>query len=479
MEEAAFYRIIQPKFQEEKMKRKIISLAIILLLSTVFISNTLASNGIQIGNVGARSTAMASCFRGLADDWSALFFNPAGLTQLGSKWTIGFSGGLIMPSGSYNAHDYPATHFQFAGMYTNERDLVDRTFFVPSGGIFYKPSDRIVFGIGVYAPFGLGTEWDLVMVPPAYGNPDAISKTNEEYSDLQIINIQPTVAFKLSDKISLGVGFSYIHGKMVLDMIQLPYHPLAQQRIVLETNLDGTGSTFGANAGLLFEFSEKFALGLSGRFALSNLSFDGDMGLTVGLPAVLGGVNQSQSGIAEAELPLPWTIGAGIAFKPSAKFTMTADVSMTNWDSWDVITIKNIEGILNPLTNQPLGTEELDQKWENTIEAGFGLEYMAMDNGTNRLFLRGGFYTAASPVPDATMNPTILDPNRRYVFTGGIGFDLPKIGFNLAAEYIMFGEKDVADYEWGALEEGLMVGNYAGIYNFNALVFTFGTSIKL
>ena len=460
------------------MKGKIVSLAIILLLLTAFISNAWASNGLQIGTVGARSTSMASCFRGLSDDWSALFHNPAGLTQLGGKWTFGGSLGIIMPSGSYNAHAYPATHSQFGGMYTTERNLVDETFFVPSAGIFYKPSDKIVFGVGVYAPFGLGTEWDLIFVPDLYGNPDAISKTNEHYSNLQIINIQPTVAFKLSDKISLGLGVSYIWGKMSLDMLQLPYNPLADMRVVLETNLEGTGSTFGANAGLLFEFSEKFALGLSGRFTLSDLTLDGDMGLTLGLPTLLGG-NMTQNGTAEAELPLPWTIGAGFAFKPSPKFTMTVDVSMTNWDSWDVITIKNIEGILNPLTQQPITEETMEENWENTIEAGFGLEYMAMDNGTNQLFLRGGFYTVASPAPDATMNPTILDPTRRYVFTGGIGFDLPKIGFNLAAEYIMMGEKDVADYDWGALEDGLLAGNYAGIYNFSGLVFTFGTSIKL
>ena len=98
------------------MMRKFTATALCILLTMAIFSTVSASNGTQIGNVGARSTAMASCFRGLADDWSAVFFNPAGLTQLGTKWTIGGSMGIIMPSGSYNAHAYPDNHYQFGGM---------------------------------------------------------------------------------------------------------------------------------------------------------------------------------------------------------------------------------------------------------------------------------------------------------------------------------------------------------------------------
>ena len=79
-------------------KRHILLLGVILSISIM--TSAVASNGSQIGTVGARSTAMGSCFRGLADDWSAVFFNPAGLTQLG-KITIGGSLGIIMPGGDY------------------------------------------------------------------------------------------------------------------------------------------------------------------------------------------------------------------------------------------------------------------------------------------------------------------------------------------------------------------------------------------
>ena len=97
------------------MSRRILSVLMLLAL----VSSVFASNGTQIGTVGAKSTAMGSAFRGLADDWSAAYFNPAGATQFG-KWEIGFSAGMIMPRGSYEAYLYPVA--PFAGMKTGAVD---------------------------------------------------------------------------------------------------------------------------------------------------------------------------------------------------------------------------------------------------------------------------------------------------------------------------------------------------------------------
>ena len=161
------------------MIRKLSVLVLAVFLTAALTSTAFASNGTQIGTVGARSTAMGSAFRGLADDWSAVFFNPAGLTQLDGKWNIGISCGLIMPRGSYTASPYPAQYLPFSGMNTTEVDAVARNFPVPAVGIFFKPSEKVVFGLGVYAPFGLGAEWDLVDLPADYGNATGISKDNE------------------------------------------------------------------------------------------------------------------------------------------------------------------------------------------------------------------------------------------------------------------------------------------------------------
>ena len=451
------------------MNRKSITFLSIVLVMTITMV-AFGSNGTQIGTVGARSIGMGSAFRGLADDWSAVFFNPAGLTQFQSKWTIGGSIGLIMPRVSYTAHELGAAQIPFPGIDTKKHDATAQNFYVPSIGIFYKASEKLVFGLGVYAPFGLGTEWDIYHVPSAAegwgGNQSPLSKEKEHYSHHQVINIQPTIAFKLSEKLSIGLGFSYISGAMDLRLIKLPIiNPNPLMRGFSESYLEGTGTAMGANFGILIEASEKFSVGLSGRYC-TDLKMDGTMETTIGTP--LGNFTPAQLGIiapegdVTADLPLPMTLGGGIAFKPSPEMTITTDVSWTNWEKWDKIVVEG-EGDAETA---------VDENWKNTIEIGAGLEYCVSE----KLALRCGFYTTDTPSPNETMSPTIPDPSRRYVITGGFGFNTGKINFNLSGEYILFGEKDVKEYE---LNDALTPENYAGIYNFNAIVITLGTQINL
>jgi long-chain fatty acid transport protein len=511
---------------EEIMIRRILSILSALILILAIVSAAVASNGTQIGTVGAKSTAMGSAFRGLSDDWSAGFFNPAGITQFG-KWNIGVSAGLIMPRGSYQAHPYPK--YQSEALVTDKVDASAQNFIVPALGIFYKATEKLSVGLSVYAPFGLGTEWDLYKVPAGFGVPGAISKEKESFSDHQVIDIQPTAAFKFSEKLSVGLGVSYITGKMTIDQVLLPLNPLLANlgainaglatisamdprvpsslswssdfnRLIAEMNLDGSGTAYGANLGFLFKPMEKLSIGVSGRYC-TDLKLKGDMKTKVTLPfnaanyqalttaaadvatldpassalltkaaGAFSGqpyVNQTVKDI-EADLPLPWTIGAGIAFKPSCCWTITADASMTNWKAWDKVEIMKDGAAIN----------ELELLWKNTLEIGAGVEFLAMQMESKKLFLRLGGYTVDSPVPNTTMTPTLLDPARRYVATAGIGCSMGKVSIDFAFEHVFFGDKDIPASEYNIGAEGYPL-NYAGIYKFNANVFTLATTISL
>jgi len=473
-----------------------------------------ASNGTQIGTVGAKPTAMGSAFRGLADDWSAVFYNPAGLTQI-QKGTIGLSNGLISPRGNFTPYPYPT--LPFTGMYTDSRELTPKDFNVPALGIF-KTQGKWTAGLGVYAPFGLGTEWDLYFVPEGYGNPKAISKKKESYSDHQVIAVQPTVAYQLTEKISVGLGLSYIWGKMTIDQIALPVNPLVgilanpnyaplaavlgplspdQTRLIVENNLEGDGYAYGANVGVKWDISKMLSLGVSGRF-FTDLKLKGKMIQTVAFPgdpvklatvnaipdAVLGGPAQKQQLLAlfsgqnsrqiydaevEADLPLPWTVGAGIAVKPISNLTITADASLTHWAAWDSIEVKLSSG----------DTQTMKEEWENTLELGLGVEWKALQMGNKSLFLRAGGYTVPTPVPDKTITPTILDPNKRTVLTGGIGIRVGKVQLDIAYERVMFADKDVSVSAYVFDPSTYVAENYPGKYEFNASVITGALTIDL
>ena len=483
------------------------------------------SNGTQIGTIGARSTAMASAFRGLSDDWSAVFFNPAGLTQL-DKLTIGFSGGMIMPRGSYTPANYSIypTH----SLITDEVDAVEKNFFVPAMGIFYKPMEKLVVGVGMYAPFGLGTEWDLMNLSEDYGNSVGIAKKKEHFSDHQVITIQPTVAYQLSQKLSVGLGASYITGKMTIDQVVMPVNPLAQvsevapgirmtgwqaiqaglaqmgvtmpdmqadqNRLAVENHLSGDGSALGINIGLLYKATDKLSIGLSARYC-TDLALSGTIEQSTILPSdsaisatltalsamgvetlgetpiqqvqqLFSGIISTDSWDVKADLPLPLTAGVGLAYKATPKLTLVADASLTNWATWDKITVES----------ETPGQDNLVMKeeWKNTVEIGAGLEYQASEP----LSLLAGLYTVDTPSPESTISPTILDPTRRWVLTGGLGYKIGKLALNLTAEWVMFRDKEMISNDYVYDERGI-AENYAGIYSFHALVTTLAAQIEL
>lgn len=501
--------------------RSITAMSVFLSIALAF--SVFASNGTQIGTVGAKSTSMGSAFRGLADDWSAAYFNPAGITQFG-KWNIGASAGIIMPRGSYQAYPYPA--YPSPALTTNNVDATAKNFLIPALGIFYKATEKLSVGLGVFAPFGLGTEWDFFSIPANYGNTNAISKEKESFSDHQAIDIQPTIAYKFSDKLSVGLGLKYTWGKMTIDQVMLPLTsaiiygetqgtipmpminallagiggvsqllqtPLDPNRLIVEESLDGDGSAYGGNVGILFKPIEKLSIGLSGRFSTA-LKLKGSFKLTAGMPnfqnevAVMLGAKQIDAATAgllnskfngtnlsmvdiddiEADLPLPWTIGGGIAFRPCTRWTITADASLTNWKSWDKIVLEQNGTEIN----------ELPLNWKNTMEVGAGVQFKAVQKEGSELFLRAGGYTVDSPVPNSNMNPTILDPARRYIVTAGIGFCIGKINIDFAYERVMFDNKDIPASEYNMGPEGYPM-NYAGKYKFNANVITIATTLSL
>ena len=127
------------------MKKTKIMLSILTCL--IFLSSLGFSNGLNLNGLGARMVAMGGAFVGLADDFSAVLWNPAGLTQLKGS-TFGLSGDIIIPKGTYQ--------WDLLGI-----DAQTGSKKYPAGmvGFFTPVGDNIVAGISVYTPSGLGASW--------------------------------------------------------------------------------------------------------------------------------------------------------------------------------------------------------------------------------------------------------------------------------------------------------------------------------
>jgi opacity protein-like surface antigen len=98
---------------------------------------------------------------------------------------------------------------------------------------------------------------------------------------------------------------------------------------------------------------------------------------------------------------------------------------------------------------------------------------------SKKLFLRAGGYTVPTPVPDESMNPTLLDPNTRTIATLGVGLVMGKVTVDLAYERVMFGDKDLAASAYVFNATKGYQENFPGKYSFNANVFTLGVGLSL
>ncbi|HCA82036.1 MAG TPA: hypothetical protein DEP53_20085 [Bacteroidetes bacterium] len=378
------------------------------------------AGGYQINEHGARSLAMGGAFVAQASDGSAMFFNPAGLAfQKGFKVYLGTT--LIMPSSTFKSA-------------TKETKMVDQTFTPINLYASYAFDNGLTLGIGVYNPYGLGTEWPV----------DWDGRQMSVKTDLQTFYINPTIAYKLSDQLSIGLGVSYVTGKVTLKqrvptLAALPGTPAAKDGTV---DLDGTGTATNFNVGILYKPSNDLSIGISYR-TQTDLEFEGDAKFTD--MAALGGpvpANFFPGGIGKTTLPMPSNLIAGVAVHLTEDFTIEADFQYVGWKAYDQLKLEIPVGpsvTLAPgMTIGPLqGPSTLVKNWEDAYLIRLGGEYRI-----DKLALRAGFIYDKTPQPDAAVEPMLPDANRMEV-TVGLGYELSKsITAHVGYQLISFADRD-------------------------------------
>ncbi|MCP4691207.1 MAG: hypothetical protein GY859_24385, partial [Desulfobacterales bacterium] len=110
-------------------------------------------SGFAITDQGAKAVAMGGAFAAQADDPSAVYFNPAGITQLeGTQMSAGLA--IIKPYASFESN---GTSYYYTERNTDAKEL---TFFIPSAYATHQLKDGWSIGVGTFSNYGLTTEWN-------------------------------------------------------------------------------------------------------------------------------------------------------------------------------------------------------------------------------------------------------------------------------------------------------------------------------
>jgi len=375
--------------------KRFLTLSVVVGLM-VFLGTGLYSNGFNLNSNGTKAITMGGAFIGLADDYSAVFWNPAGLTQM-KQTTLSLFGTDIIPDAGYR--------FSIPGAFAIDAKAETKHYFSGSLGFFKPLSENVIVGIYAYVPTGLGVTWDGSELLPLTGGAMYDWKTY-----VGIVTVSPVVAFKLSDTFSLGVTLNVNYGFAELNRPGLGQYSEKTDGIAL-----------GTTVGMLFKPSDKFSFGLTYRTPLK-VTLKGDATMS---GASLFGLPTTDS--ASRKVTFPMWLGAGIALKPSEKLTITADAQYTNWKKMDVLPMS--------FTNAGWklyfeGGTSLELAWKDTVQLRLGLEYKTSE----KLAIRAGYYYDPNPGPPRTQ--TILLPEHKFNWlTFGLGFYSSNMTIDLGVEY--------------------------------------------
>lgn len=396
-----------------------VTLASSQLLASGFALNEQSISGMGVGFAG-RSSA--------AEDASTVHGNPAGMSRLKrEQFTVGAAAIIAK------------TDIQGGSSYGGETDGDMVPVVGVPMGYYVKPiDDHWSVGFGLYAPFGLVTD---------YGSDDAARYWGKK-SHVEVITFQPTVSYAFNDKVSIGFGptFNRIRGELGSNL-RTPI-PGATDG---EVKIKGDDTAVGYNIGLLVQATDKTRLGLT-YHSMVDYKLEGKTRISTPL---IGGLSGSKFD-AELNIKTPESVDFSVTHELDDQWTLYAGSTWTRWSRLEAITVNN--EVPAPISGQ-FGTISEEQNWHDTWAHAIGASYKLNKQWT----LRTGFTVDQSPTNNHDRSPRIPTGDRK-IFSLGAGWN-PNDDLTIDVAYSYLWEEDTKVNRTGATPtESLLKGNYQTTY---------------
>jgi long-chain fatty acid transport protein len=319
-------------------------------------------NASGLGNAYAGQAAAAA-------DASTIFFNPAGMTYLPDRQLV-VAGHLIKPQAEFSGTVSP----DIGG--GNGGDAGSLAL-VPNAYFAYRLTPDIHLGVGLNAPFGLKTEYDATWK----------GRTHAVKSEVKTINLNPSIAWKASESLSLGAGVSFQYAEATLT------NSAGGAGLATVT---GDDYGWGYNLGALWQASEGTRIGLAYRSEVKQ-TLNGDVGFSTAT---------SLNGPVNAGVTLPDSASLSLFHTLDLRWDLLADITWTGWSDFKELRIVRTNGDV-------LGTPT-QENWSDSYRYSLGANYHLND----KLTLRAGLAFDETPVSDAYRTARIPDEDRTWIAFG-------------------------------------------------------------
>lgn len=460
--------------------KKVIALACLSMLPLSYA----AAEGYQVNSQSAKQSGMGHVGVAMKLGAESMHFNPAGLVFMDKNVDLsaGISG--VFANAKFTQGDYTA----------KSDNKASTPMYVYAG---FKIYDNLAAGVSLNTPYGSAINW---------GKDWKGAHLVQDIS-LKAFNIQPTVSWKIMDRLSIGAGLMMEFGNIELNRALIgPGNISAMANAVIGGNpqlgamipdeikaligkYDNTsaasvglkgdaGMRFGFNVGAMFDINEKITIGLSYRSKVIAKVKEGDVSLAYAnkadldkLMGLVGMIMPGFNGLPpldqatfSAELPLPDNWNVGVNYKPTNRWDLSAEVQFVGWGAY-----KSLDVNFYPESELSDYNISAPKNYKNSRIYRLGAQFAA----TNRLDVRLGTYFDESPVKDDYLNPETPSMNKLGL-TAGLSFrPLESLSVDFAFSYVTGFGRDGSYTDLDLLKKPR---TFAGHYNVYAITPSIGLS---
>ena len=350
-----------------------------LLTAAALSAQTASAAGFQLTEQSSLGAGRAYAGAGIVgDDLSAVHYNPAGMTllpgtqmQAGSVW--------IEVNAEYDGKDGSSENGRYKGQA------------IPAGYITHQLTDDVWLGLGLTVPFGMGTDYGKGWKGAERGYT----------STILTFDINPNIAWKVNDFLSVGGGISLQYAKAKLGT--------ALVRNVANGKIDADSWDWGWNFGIMVSPTERLRLGLSYR---SSITHDAEGDFDCVTPVLTATFN------SKATVKTPDTVMFTTTWEATDNLRLSSLIRWSKWSNFKTLTIKNEV----PSGYENFGSKSYDNDWEDTWLFSVGADYKLNDAWT----VRGGVAYEKDPVGDNSKRMAVIPDTDRLWLSFGATWNASK-----------------------------------------------------
>jgi long-chain fatty acid transport protein len=417
------------------------------LFASIFVA-TSSAQAAGFALIEQSASGMGNAFAGgsaAAEDASTIFFNPAGMTYIEGTQAAGALH-LINPNAEFNNKGTVGANGgrPLGGEGPNAGDLA----FVPNLYFMTDINPSIKVGVGINAPFGLKTEYDDKWM----------GRFQADKSEVKTININPSIAFKANDQLSLGFGVSIMRAEATLTRA-VNFGPFGEGSVKVK----GDDWGFGFNLGAIYQATADTRIGVAYRSKVEQ-HLDGDVKFQrpVGLPAPF--VAGTPNGGVKADLTLPENFSVSAFSKLDDKWDLMGDVTWTRWSQFKELKI--VRDNDKVLTTTP-------ENWDNTLRYSVGVSYHYSD----ALKLRAGLAYDEEAISDKFRTARIPGNDRKWLSLGAGWQVSPVSKVDVGYSHLFISDAKIDDNQTAVsltapFNSGRLKGDFEGSVDILSLQYT-------